>query len=475
MPPANPFHHLRRNAETNPRGVFSQSAEQVTTNADALVAATQIAFELRRLGVRAGDIVSLDLPDQLGLLFVEAVYHEGAISTMLPAGYPDADALPVAWTFTTRPDGPRSGTVVEVDAAFVRRIEENPYGIRPSDAPLDVLRIMFSSGTTGTPKAIAVGTAFHDAMMPALPAWFSGGRILNLMGTATAGGFGEFFLSVAGGEPYLSAGTSLPIDLLRLIDAREVRVLKGSPAQVHSLVAEAERQGRGLTAIDRVAISGGTLPPTLAARIQTITDGCLILITYGSTEAGAASGGLYSIDQPTAAGRVIAGSIVEIVDDADEPVPAGTAGRIRHRSHTMAAGYLADPVATTLAFRGGWFYPGDRGILGDDGTLTVLGRENEQVNAGGIKLDPVTLDHVALKHPGVRDACGFAAPTTTGIDRIALAIVADDDIDRQSLIAMLRTEFGSAAPTLLARVTQIPRNAAGKPLRSELSARYAES
>ncbi len=469
-----PFEHLRRNAETSPNGIFSRSAQHTTTNAAALIAATQIAYELRRIGVRAGDIVSLDLPDPLGLLFVEAVYHEAAISTMLPRGFDAADALPVTWTFTTRSDGPRAGTVIDVDAAFLRRIEENPYGIRPSDAPLDILRIVFSSGTTGTPKAIAIDTRMYDMLMRGLPAWFTGGPTLNLMSTSAASGFGEFVLSVAARQPYICAGSSTPAELIQLIDTAGITHLKGSPAQVAAIISEARRQGRGLPAIGSVAISGGTLPPSTAENLLEVTGGCTISISYGSTEAGLAARGVYQIEQPTLAGRVLPGSVVEIVGEDDQPLPPGRAGRIRHRSPVMATSYLGDPDATSRAFRDGWFYPGDRGVLDADGLLTVLGRESEQINAGGTKLDPVRLDHAALRYPGVRDACGFATPTAEGLDRIGLAIVADDDLDRQALILHLRSELGPAAPTLLARVDAIPRNGAGKPLRRELSLRYAE-
>lgn len=469
-----PFELLRRNAADDPDGVFSRTAAHTTTNAAALVAATQTACELRRIGIRPGDIVSLDLPDQLSLLFSLALFHEGAIGTHLPVGYPLAHALPVAWTLTTRPDGARAGTVVEIDAAFLRRSEENPSDNTPQESPTDVMRIAFSSGTTGTSRAIPIDGSTYTYLMRAVGTWFADGPILNLMGVATAGGFGEFILSMAAGHTYLSPGASDPAELLGLIDAAGVTTLKGSPAQVASLVDEARRQGRTLENIASVAISGGTLPPTAAERILETTNGCAISVAYGSTEAGAATRGAYSLEHPTAAGRLLPGTALEIVGDDDQPLPVGRAGRIRYRTLAMMRGYLADPAATALALRDGWFYPGDRGILSDDGILTVLGREGEQINTGGTKLDPVQLDHAALRFPGVRDACGFATPTTSGIDRIGLAVVTDDDVDRQALIAHLRTDLGPAAPTLLARVDEIPRNAAGKPLRGELSRRYAE-
>lgn len=83
-PGPNPFLYLQANADASPDAVFAQSPDQVLTNAEAVVYAKKVAYEMRRLGVKAGDVVALDLPDMLSIVFTEAVYHEGGVSTVLP-------------------------------------------------------------------------------------------------------------------------------------------------------------------------------------------------------------------------------------------------------------------------------------------------------------------------------------------------------------------------------------------------------
>jgi long-chain acyl-CoA synthetase len=473
---SNPFLSLQTNADDNPGGVFAQSAEQILTNAEAAVYAKKIAYEMRRLGVRAGDVVALDLPDMLSILFAEAVYHEAGISTVLPDGFVADGVFPVKWIFSRRTPTPQAGaTVVTVDSRFLQQIDQNPYGISPSDQPIETLRIVLSSGTTGTPKAIALGRDMESAIDSALESWSLMGPHLVLMDIGTALGFGELFLSVKGGRPFLSVGGAAPDAIARIAAQNSVRSMKGSPAQLAALVEHLESSGQTLPSIERVFFSGTSMPPGLAARIRAATEGCTVFANYGSTEAGGTAAREYNMDDPFDAGRISPGTRLQIVDENDVPLPNGVQGRIRVKSPGMAHGYLGNPEATSRSFKDGWFYPGDLGVIRPDKGLTLAGRESEVINAGGVKVDPTRLDHFALQRAGVLDACSFGYESTSGLLQIGIALVAEDDLDIDALVSALTTEFGSAAPTLVARVDSIPRTATGKPVRRELAERYKEA
>jgi acyl-coenzyme A synthetase/AMP-(fatty) acid ligase len=469
----NPFLHLQANAEKDPQGIFSQSADQSMTNAEALVSVKQFAFELRRLGVKAGEIVALDLPDQLSILVTEAVYHEAAISTALPEGYVADGGFRVDWLVTNRPGVEQPGArTVLVDRAFLQHVGENPYGISPSEEPIEILRVAFSSGTTGRPRAIPLGRAMERSFDAILESWFQGSPSLVLMDTGTAWGLGEFYLSVKTGRPFLCVGNAPQEAIVRIAAQNDVHTIKGSAAQVAALVDELEAQGRTLPSVQTVIVGGTVMPPGVAARLRTVTEGCSIFGNYGSTEAGGAASRFYDSDDPFDAGRILPGSQVEIVDENDRVVPMGVVGRIRHRSAGMAQGYLGDDEATARAFRDGWFYPGDLGYLRPDGGLTLTGRESEVFNAGGVKIDPSRIDHLALESPAVKDACSFEFETASGMQQIGLALVTDDGADLDAIVAGLKAELGSATPTLVVRIGEIPRNQMGKPLRRTLAERY---
>jgi long-chain acyl-CoA synthetase len=475
-PGPNPFLYLQANADSNPGGVFAQSADQILTNAEAVVYAKKIAYEIRRLGVKAGDVVALDLPDMLSILFTEAVYHEGCVSTVLPDGFVADGAFRIKWIFSRKTPTPQERAhVVIVDSRFLQQVDQNPYGISPSEAPVDILRIVLSSGTSGTPKAIAMGREMEVAMDAALASWFRSGPHLVLMDIGTARGIGELYLSVKGGRPFLSVGGATPDAIARIAAQNSVRSVKGSPAQLAGLVEELEATGRTLPSIEKVFFSGTSMPPGLASRIRRVTEGCIVYSNYGSTEAGGTAVREYNSDDPFDAGRISPGTRVEIVDENDTVLPDSEQGRIRVKSPGMAQEYLGNPEATRLSFKDGWFYPGDLGVIRPDKGLTLAGRESEVINAGGVKIDPTRLDHFTLQVNGVIDACSFGYEASSGLLQIGIALVVEDDFDVQALVSALKLEFGSAAPTLVARVDTVPRTATGKPVRRTLAERYKES
>lgn len=471
-----PFLYLQRNADNNPHGLFSLSAHEKVTNEEALVSVKKLAFELRRMGVKPGDIVALDLPDQLGLLFTEAVWHESAVNTVLPDGYVYQGVFRVDWLFTSRSNPASQGgaRVVHVDARFLQLVDQNPYGIRPRDEPIETLRIVFSSGTTGTPRAMLFA---HDALVrfDDEKTGFQGYPFFVLMDFGTVWGFTGFCHSVMDDRPFLSVGGASPAEIADIAAQNAVESLRGSPAQIASLVNELERQQRTIPSIETVFVGGTVMPPGLAERMRKVAEGCRIITMYGSTEAKIATNRLYESDDASDAGQVLPEVTLEIVDGEGRILPMGETGRIRYRSPSMVHEYLGDAEATERVFQNGWFYPGDLGFIRPDRGLTLAGRASELLNAGGTKIDPMRLDHFALQNPKVIDACSFEYATASGIRQIGIALVTDDDIDVHALVADFKVEFRSAAPTLVARVESIPRNPTGKPMRQTLAESYNEN
>jgi long-chain acyl-CoA synthetase len=476
----NPFLYLERNAEADPDGVFFETIDQRMTNSSALVAARGIACEMRELGVMPGDLVVLDLPETLSMLFTEAAFHEAAASAVLPRGYASDGAFAIQWIFSSAstPPAPQGGaTVVTVDDEFIRRVQQNPVGIRPRDYASEnsVARLVFSSGTTGQPNAIAITLAameFHSAN--ALATWMSGDPFLLFLPTSTAMGFYGFYVSAKDGRPFWSVEAGDPAAIADLAVRSSATSLKASPAQVAALVDVLEARGQRLPDVRTVQIVGTVMPPALSARVRIATEGCEIYNLYGSTEATIATVRYYESDDPFDAGQIFEGSLVQIVDDDDVELPQGEIGHIRHHHPYMVHQYLGAPEATRAAFRGEWFYPGDLGLIRPDGGLTLAGRASEVLNAGGVKIDPTQLDLFAVSHPGVIDAASFGYETSAGTTQIGMALVTEDVVDVQALNRALAARFGAAAPRLVARVTEIPRNAMGKPLRRTLADTYRE-
>jgi acyl-coenzyme A synthetase/AMP-(fatty) acid ligase len=478
-PPINPFSYLSRNAEVDPTGVFVESTEEKLLNFEAATYVRKIAFEFRRLGVKPGDLLAFDLPEMLQLLFTEAAFHEGAATTVLPSTFVDSGAFDIQWMFSVsaREVGTNTRLVI-VDSRFLELIEQNPFGTIPREfaSEASLLRVVFSSGTTGRPNPIALTVGMLTAHSAnALDTWMAGEPFLILLGTGTAMGFNAFYLSVQGNRPFLSVGPAGTGAIIELAFRYSVTSLKASPAQVAGFATELETQGRVLSSVDSIYIVGSAISPTVATQIRRAVDGCDICNLYGSTEATIAFARYYDSDDPFDAGYLFPGSTVQIVDENDNELSNGQVGRIRHRHLQMVHEYLGTPEATAQGFRDGWFYPGDLGIIRPDGGLTLAGRASEILNAGGVKVDPTLLDMYAVTFADVSDACSFTYLASSGLPQIGIALVARSDIDVDALIRSFENRFGAAAPRLVARVPEIPRNAMGKAMRDALASRYNES
>lgn len=477
----NPFLYLQRNAETDPDGVFFETVDQRVSNSEAFTSAKRIAFELRHLGVQPGDLVALDLPETLSMIFTEAVFHEAAVSTVLPRGYESDGSFPLHWIFSSAPTPPAShggAKVIAVDAEFLRRIEQNPYGTTPREfeSEKSTARLVFSSGTTGQPHAISFTLASLEFnATQALDTPLASEPFLTLLPTSSPFGFYGFYLSVKDARPFWSVGSGDTADTVRLAARSSAAALMASPAQIASVVELLEAEDRTLPAVRLVQVLGTVMPPALARRIRAATGGCSIYNLYGSTEATVAFVRYYESDDPFDAGMPFPNSEVQIVDDDSNELPRGQVGMIRHRHPHMVHEYVGNPDATRRVFRDGWFYPGDLGFIRLDGGLTLAGRASEVLNAGGVKIDPAQLDLFAVARENVTDAASFEYETRAGVKQIGMALVTEDALDVQALIRDLDAKFGSAAPKLMARVPEIPRNGMGKPMRRTLAEKYKES
>lgn len=477
----NPFVYLQRNAESNPSGVFVETVDQTLLNADAHTLAKRIAYEFRQLGVKPGELVALELPETLSLLFTEAAFHEAAVSTLLPTGYVSDGAFPIDWIFSSANPAPAShggARVVSVDDQFLKRVGQNPESLthRDFESEQSTARLVFSSGTTGRPNAIPFSIAVLEHLSEyALDTWLAGDPFLALLPSGTAMGIIAFYVSVKDGRPFLSVGSSDQEEIIRLAMRGSASSLKASPAQVAALVDALEARQQTLPHLRTVQIVGTVMPPALSARMRKAAEGCEIHNLYGSTEATIAFTRLYDSDDPFDAGHLFPHSRVQIVDEHDNELPHGEVGRIRHHNPHMIHEYLGNPEASRMVFRGEWFYPGDLGLIRPDGGLTLAGRVSEVLNAGGVKVDPTQLDLFAMTNPLIVDAASFEYDTRAGVKRIGIALVTEDGLDVQALIRDFGATFGAAAPTLIAKADTIPRNAMGKPMRRTLAETHKEN
>ncbi|MDB5871340.1 MAG: long-chain fatty acid--CoA ligase [Ramlibacter sp.] len=366
-----------------------------------------------------------------------------------------------------------AGTVVPVGANWVSDGGRDAQAVLAGPGfadPEAVSRIFASSGTTGLAKLIGHSEAATKRMITRGLALDPMGRGPNLcmMWLSTIGGFGTALATLWHGSMLVLA--TAPLMVLRSINLYRVVGLRASPQQLQALVEMVRGRPVRFPSLEKIEVGGASTPSSvlLAARATLCPN---IIGIYGSTEGGLVAQAPAAAMQahPDAAGYVVPEAAVRIVDDSGNAVAVDVEGVIQVRTPDMTAGYIGDDEATQAAFRDGWFIPGDLGVMGADGLLRITGRADEMINAGGVKLSPVLVDEFLLSQPGVRDAAAFAFRQSGRSDQVWAAVVCSPDFDESALLAACRARLNSRAPTRLVRMSEIPRNAMGKPMRQKLS------
>lgn len=183
-----------------------------------------------------------------------------------------------------------------------------------------------------------------------------------------------------------------------------------------------------------------------------------------------------STDEETllSAGYVRSGVEVAIIGEDGAQLAAGETGEIAVRGDVVMAGYWRNEKATAAALRGGWLHTGDIGRLDAQGRLRVLDRRHDTIISGGSNIYPKEVEDVIAAHPSVREVIAFGLPDREWGEIVAAAIVADGVVGEAELIDFCRDHLAAfKKPKRLFFVEELPKNAYGKVLRRDLTARFA--
>ena len=467
----NPIHGVIERAAASPEAIAIQSAKGEFSNSVFVDTVVRIAAKLRADGVRPGSVVGLRMDPFLNTVFLAALMHEGAVSFVARGNIVDEYASSIDALYSD--DAIFAAGVpggVHVTPQWLEGAARINPRIEPHDFSDDesLVHLVFSSGTTGTPKGVPFTlrdlkirtAAARVNWMPHLP-------FLSELGLDTVSGMQTYFWSLFAGETYLLPGSAA--DDLTHIERAMVQSIKTSPAKLKDLVAAVRAKQADVSSVKTVEVAGSLLSAPLAATFARVFAAELIYL-YGSTEAGTITRAVYDPTDSQRVGRVVPTARVEIVDENDDSVPSGETGAVRLQSDYQATRYWP-PTSHPTAFRDGWFYPGDMGFLDADGTLVITGRTDELINASGLKINPAWVESHIGVYRGISDLACFALGSDDGTSELALAFVSENDIDVDRFVAFLRDQLGDNAPRHVFRMIDIPRNPLGKVARLDLSNR----
>lgn len=319
-----------------------------------------------------------------------------------------------------------------------------------------------TSGTTGLPKTIVLShRAVYRRTMAAASDFPEASTTMASLFSNTSRPFYARALSCL-----LQAGTIVDSYDFDFWCSAGVNLVFGSPKQVAQALVPATLARK----IDRIEISGAALDDELVLGLTGKFNE--IIDVYGASETSKSFANLVQVNADGAVKRtgISLDSDIEIRDEAGDLCEVGRPGEVRVRNAYLSSGYLSAPETTAKAFRDGWFYPGDVAQWDEDGQFKVIGRNDDVLSFGGLKLNAALVDLIIAVTPGVKDAVCFKNPKPDAKDEILAFVVFDDLTDRVSCIADIRANYAKELklPCFLGNIhaiATVPRNEAGKPMR----------
>jgi acyl-CoA synthetase (AMP-forming)/AMP-acid ligase II len=412
--------------------------------------ANEVAAGLESRGIGEGDVVCLVLPSTIDYL---AAYVGAARVGAITAGVNPKLTAPerAAVVATAQPDLVVTTDELGANLADQHRVERT--GGRP-DGVDDVLRglrapsagdarlladdpdrpvaVVFTSGTTGTPKGAVFASRQLAAIADAdwgLGRWGGGGPMLAATQFAHVGFMTKLpWYLMSGATTYLLDKWRAD-DALRLIAEHGMTSVGGVAPQLALLLRVPGFDACDLSAVQAIIMGGGPSPPALVAEARE-RFGAAYSIRYSSTESGGIGlGTAFDADDEEAlytVGRPRPGVEIKVVDDDAQEVGDGDVGELCLRSPMMLSGYWRDPAATAEALRDGWLHTGDLALVDAQGCVRLAGRKKEMFVRGGYNVDPMEVEAVLASHPAVADLAVVPRPDPV-MGEIGVAVVVPRD------------------------------------------------
>jgi cyclohexanecarboxylate-CoA ligase len=480
--------------------------------------AERIAGGLARLGVEAGDTVSVMVPNRLefsALLY--GILKLGAVYSGIPINYGQREAdfmlrRARAKVFVV-PDDYRGTDFVGMARDLREAADELEHvvvlgngapegpgwlsfeelaGGEPLDGtvgvdPLSLAHIGFTSGTTGEPKGV-MNT--HQTLDAVLRRWVEhvGEEILsgNVNLVASPVGHHTGFLWGALMGAYLG-GTIVYLDrwepkvAVEVMRRFGVTTMISAPTFLLDIVRVPGVEPETLPALRMVSIPGAPIPRAMVPKAREKL-GCFVCPSWGMTEWGIGISGAPGLPQDRVEatdGVPVEGCEVRVTLGPNEIAPPGEIGQLEIRGAGLFVGYYDRPDFTASAIVNGWFRTGDQAIMHEDGFVSLLGRSKDIIIRGGQNIPVYDVENLLHRHPDVVEAAVIGLPDERFGERACAVLVLEKGatLTLDAVKEFLLSE-GLSKPFLPERVEVVgglPKTMSGKVRKVELRKMFSVS
>ncbi len=491
--------YARLAAGFDPAAVFLELPDGTRhTYGDAEHASAKVANVLLSLGLAPGDCVAVVAEKSVALLWLYlGCLRAGIIYQPLNSAYSERELAFFIGNSGARlvvhdprlfervvaacaqcPQAPRRVTLDaqgggELSAAWAKAAAAFATNEAHGDS---IAALLYSSGTTGTPKgipithdnlysnAVALRETWRfsrdDVLLHALPFYHVHGLFITLHPAMLAGMRLRFHArfdaeEVVAGLPGMTLFAGVPTYYTRLL---------ATPGFT-----------REVTTSVRLFISGSA--PLLESTFHEFTErtGQTLLERYGMTETGInTSNPLHAERRAGAVGMPLPGIAVRVVNEQGQLIPQGEIGEIEVRGPNVFHGYWRLPAQTASAFSAdGFFHTGDQGRFDTEGYLHIVGRSKDMIISGGLNVYPKEIETELDELASVVESAVFGVPHPDFGEAVMAAVIACGAFDEAAVLKHLRGRLaGFKLPKRIVTVSELPRNTMGKVQKSRLRDSY---
>ena len=427
---------------------------------------------LARLGVGAGDVVAVALPNRLELIItLFAAWRLGAAATPVNPALTAAEMqyqIDDAGAKVVVGEGLELDTaVVEVDAlAAEPTLHAEPTAVGPDALAL----LIYTSGTTGKPKGVmldhanlaamtemtraGLGMTAADHSLLILPLFHVNGIVVGTLTPLLTGG------------RVTVAGRFSPKTFFGLVERIRPTYFSAVPA-IYAMLTALPEAGTADTSSLRLVVCGAApMPAELIARVER-TLGVVLVEGYGLSEGSCAStlNPYDGVRKPGTVGLPLPGQEVRVVDHKGNPVPQGERGEVVIRGANVMRGYLNRPEDTAKTVVDGWLHSGDVGVFDSDGYLRIVDRIKDMIIRGGENIYPKEIETALYGHDAVLEAAVVGRPDDV-LGEVVVAYVAlrpEADVGVDELHALCAERLAKyKRPVAIEVLGTLPKNAVGK-------------
>ena len=471
-----------------------KQGDVVLTYAALDATAARCAGLLAERGVRAGDRVAMTMPN---VVYFPVVYYAilrlGAVvvpmNPLLKSGeiaftWNDSGARVAVVFALFAEEATKAATTTGTDVVVVtpgdfdeQLAASEPVSTVADRTAEDTAVILYTSGTTGTPKGAELShanlrsnvTTSLETLMPlapgdvvfgGLPLFHSFGQTVGL-NAAIAGGACLTLLPKFDGEQALA-----------IVQRDQVTLFLGVPTMYMALLGVKDPKRFDTSSLRRAASGGASLPVEVLRRVEE-TFGFQLIEGYGLSETSPIASFNHP-DRPTKPGSIgtpIRGVEFDLLDDQGRRVAPGEIGEIVIRGENVMKGYWGQPEATAEFVRDGWFHTGDLATRDDDGYYFIVDRLKDLIIRNGFNVYPREVEEVLYRHPAVAEAAVLAVPDARHGEEVAAMVTLKEGavVGEDELRDWVKDQIAAYKYPRVVQFGVLPKGPTGKILKREIT------